>query len=332
VHSISSADIAELVQGRLEGEGDRLITGISTLASANSDQASFLANQKYKADLNKTKAGLLFLSEGIEAPTGKDVIRISDPYLAFARLQCFFYPDEKTTGIRHPTAVVDQSAAIADDVNIAAHVVIEANVTIASGSSIGPGCIVGCGAEIGKGCRLHARAVVAHSCVLENHVILQSGAIIGSDGFGYAWSGQEHLKIPQVGRVVLRDGVEVGANTCIDRGAIEDTIIGRGVKLDNLMQIAHNVRIGDFSIMAGLTAVAGSTTIGKGCQVGGHSAFAGHIHVGDGCKIAGKSGIISDLEAGGSYAGNPAMPHRLWFRIAAVMRRLPDLMRRLDRK
>jgi len=332
VPPLSPKTIAELVDGKLEGKGSALISAVNTLASAGESEASFLANVKYKSELTSTKAGLLLLADGIKAPEGIDVIRVADPYLAFTRLQRIFYPEKKTSGFRHATAAVDPTAYVAADVDVEAHAVIQAGARIGAGSSIGPGCIIESDVEIGEGCRILARAVVCHGCILEDNVTLQPGAVIGSDGFGYAWSGSEHLKIPQVGRVILRDGVEVGANTCIDRGAIDDTVIGRGVKLDNLMQIGHNVRIGDFSIMAGLTAVAGSTSIGKGCQVGGHSAFAGHIHVGDGCRIAGKSGIISDLDAGGTYAGNPAMPHRLWFKVAAVMRRLPELVKRLDIK
>ncbi len=332
MQAISPDDIAELVGGRIEGSPKALIRGVNTLASAGVDEASFLANSKYKGDLASTKAGLLLLADGVESPENSCVVRIADPYLAFARLQRHFHPDVEAMGNRHPSASIDSSARLADDVDVGAQAVIEADVCIGKGTQIGPGCVIGSGSEIGEDCQLMERSVVAHDCILNNHVTLQPGAIIGSDGFGYAWSGSEHLKIPQVGRVVLQDGVEVGANTCIDRGAIDDTLIGRGVKLDNLMQIGHNVQIGDFTIMAGLTAVAGSTTIGKGCQIGGHSAFAGHIKVGDGCNIAGKSGVISDLEAGGTYAGFPAMSHRLWFKINAVMRRLPDLLKKLNSK
>jgi len=332
VSPLSPKSIAELIDGRLEGKGSVLISAVNTLASAGENEASFLANVKYKSELADTKAGLLLLADGIKAPEGIDVIRVADPYLAFTRLQRTFHPEKETTGFRHATAAVDPTASVAADVDIDAHAVIQAGAKVAAGTSIGPGSIIGKDVQIGKCCRILSRAVVCHDCVLEDNVTLQPGAVIGSDGFGYAWSGREHLKIPQVGRVVLRSGVEVGANTCIDRGAIDDTVIGYGVKLDNLMQIGHNVQIGDFSIMAGLTAVAGSTTIGKGCQIGGHSAFAGHIHVGDGCRIAGKSGVISNLEAGGTYAGNPAMPHRLWFKVAAILRRLPELMKRLDVK
>jgi UDP-3-O-[3-hydroxymyristoyl] glucosamine N-acyltransferase len=172
---------------------------------------------------------------------------------------------------------------------------------------------------------LHANVVVREDCIIGNNVILQPGAVIGSDGFGYAWSGSEHLKIPQVGRVILEDDVEVGANTCIDRGAIDDTVIERGVKLDNQIQVAHNVRIGVDSIMASQVGISGSTVIGKGCQFGGQAGIAGHINVGDGVKLAAKSGVLSDLDAGGVYAGAPTMPFQLFVKVSALMQKLPEI-------
>jgi UDP-3-O-[3-hydroxymyristoyl] glucosamine N-acyltransferase len=160
---------------------------------------------------------------------------------------------------------------------------------------------------------------------LGDRVILQSGAVIGSDGFGYAWSGKEHLKIPQTGRVVLEDDVEVGANSSIDRGALGDTIIRQGVKLDNLIQVGHNVEIGPQSIMASQVGISGSTKIGSGCQIGGQAGVAGHLVIGDGVKLAAKSGVLGNLDAGGTYAGYPAIQHRTWLKASALMLRLPEI-------
>jgi len=156
-------------------------------------------------------------------------------------------------------------------------------------------------------------------------VMIQPGAVVGSDGFGYAWNGRKFIRIPHTGRVVLGDGVEVGANTCIDRGVIGDTVVASGVKLDNLIQIAHNVRIGAHSIMASQVGISGSTEVGRGCRFGGQVGIAGHLHIGDGCSIAAKSGVAGDLPAGGTYAGIPAMPHRVWLKVSALMRRLPEM-------
>jgi len=328
--SISLSDVASIVNGVIEGHAsvdsaNIRITGINTLRAAAGSEISFLANRRYKDDLESTEAAAVFLTGNDSAPDHCDVIRVADPYLAFATLQRFFHPQPRACSKRHSSAVIDSTAKLADDVDVAAHVVIGPDTQIGAGSIIEPGCIIGAGVKIGECCLLHANAVVNTNCVLGDNVILQPGSIIGSDGFGYAWSGSEHLKIPQVGRVILEDDVEIGANTCIDRGAIDDTVIERGVKLDNQIQIAHNVRIGAYSVMASQVGISGSTTVGKGCQFGGQAGLAGHLSIGDGVKLAAKSGVMSDLAAGGTYAGAPAMPHRLWLKVSAVMLKLPEL-------
>ncbi|GAV19194.1 UDP-3-O-[3-hydroxymyristoyl] glucosamine N-acyltransferase [Mariprofundus micogutta] len=327
--SVSLHEVAELVGGVIAGfDGDAkqlIITGVNTLSSADASQISFLANKRYSDAVAQTDAAAILVSDAAADPDGCSVIRVRDPYLAFAKLQRLFHPELPASGIRHDSAVIHPEARLAIDVEVGANAVIGEQVTIGEGSRIGAGCIIGDRVSIGKNCLLHAKAVVAHDCVLGNEVYLQSGAVVGSDGFGYAWSGQQHLKIPQVGRVILEDDVEIGANTCIDRGAIEDTVIERGVKLDNQIQIAHNVRVGAFTVMASQVGISGSTTIGKGCQFGGQAGTAGHLNIGDGVKLAAKSGVISDLEAGGTYAGVPAMPHRMWLKVSALMMKLPEL-------
>ncbi|MDQ6967539.1 MAG: UDP-3-O-(3-hydroxymyristoyl)glucosamine N-acyltransferase, partial [Mariprofundaceae bacterium] len=194
---------------------------------------------------------------------------------------------------------------------------------------IAAGCLIAQGVHIGKDCLLHMGVKVLAESQLHDRVILQAGAVIGSDGFGYAWNGKEHLKIPQVGRVVLHDDVEIGANTCIDRGALGDTVIQKGVKLDNLIQIGHNVEIGALTVMASQAGIAGSTTVGKGCQIGGQAAAAGHLNIGDGCQLAARTGVISSLDAGGVYAGMPAMPHRAWLKTSALIIRLPEIWKKI---
>ncbi len=319
-------DIAGLVNGKLEhGDPETNITGVNGLEQAKPDQASFLANMRYKGQVEISHAGVVFLNDKIFPKISLPVIRVADPYLAFALLQRHFHPGKQASGLRHASAVIDTTARLAKDVDVGPLAVIGQRVHIGPGSHIGAGCVVEDGASMGRSCTLHSRAVLGALCKLGNNVILQSGAVIGSDGFGYAWTGREHLKIPQAGRVLLEDDVEIGANTCIDRGAIGDTVIGQGVKLDNLIQIGHNVKLGAYSIMAGQAGIAGSTVVGQGCQFGGQMAVAGHLHIGDGCKIAAKSGVLGDLEAGGTYAGIPAMPHRLWLRVSAIMLRLPEL-------
>ena len=329
--SLPLGEIARLVSGELHhAQADTLMHGVETLARADAGQVSFLANRKYARDFEASSAGVILLAEGDFPEYSRPVIRVKDAYLAFAILQRHFHPDTQASGQRHASAVIDPSARLDEDVDVAAQAVIGANVCIGEGSRIGPACVIEDGAQLGKHCLLHARSTVAAACVLGDRVIIQSGAVIGSDGFGYAWSGREHLKIPQTGRVVLEDDVEIGANTCIDRGAIGDTVIHRGVKLDNLIQIGHNVDIGAFSIMASQVGISGSTSVGQGCQFGGQVGTAGHIQVGDGCKIAAKSGVAGNLEAGGTYAGIPAMPHRVWLKVAALLPRLPGLWSKLS--
>lgn len=328
-------EIATLVGGRLETPKDYraddaiaqiTICSVNTLAEAGAHDLSFLSNPRYKSDLKHTAAAAVLLADDGEASSAAcPVIRVADPYLAFATLQRAFHPQPCGRGVRHPAAAIDATAKLADDVDVGANAVIGAGVSIGAGTVIGAGVVIEEGVTIGANCLLHAHVTVAHGCVLGNDVILQAGAVIGSDGFGYAWDGRQHVKIPQVGRVILEDGVEIGANTCIDRGAIGDTVIERGVKLDNLIQIAHNVRIGAFSVMASQAGISGSTTVGKGCQFGGQTGLAGHIKVGDGVKLVAQSGVISDLESGGVYAGTPAMPHRLWLKVSALMMKLPEI-------
>ena len=327
--TLSLAEAADFIGGQLQGDDSNLktrqITGINTLLDAGHAEVTFLANKRYQADLKLTGAAAVIVSQQAKVDEHLCVIRVDDPYLAFACLQRFFHPHAIASGQRHSSAVIDATATLADDIDIAAGVVIGADVCIGQGTRIGAGCVIGQSAQIGADCLLHPNVVIADGCILGSYVILQAGAVIGSDGFGYAWNGKQHLKIPQVGRVILQDDVEIGANTCIDRGAIGDTIIEQGVKLDNQIQIAHNVRIGAYSIMAAQTGIAGSTYIGSGCQFGGQSAVAGHIKIGDGVKLAAKSGVMSDLEAGGIYAGAPAMPHRLWLKVSALTSKLPEL-------
>jgi len=327
-------NIVNLLEGSLQGvSGDKFVLAINTLRQAESDEVSFLSNKHYKTDLSTTKALAVLMTESLfhELKPSCGVILVNDPYLAFARLQRYFYPQAQSQGIRHASACIDASAIVADDVDVGACSVIEAGVEIASGTSIAAGCLIGKDVRIGHGCLLHAGVKVLTGCQLHNSVILQAGAVIGSDGFGYAWSGTEHLKIPQVGRVVLHDGVEIGANTCIDRGALGDTVIQQGVKLDNLIQIGHNVEVGALTVMASQVGISGSTTIGKGCQVGGQVGTAGHLKVGDGCQLAARTGVVSDLEAGGVYAGMPAMPHRAWLKTSILITKLPEIWEKIKK-
>ena len=328
-------ELAGFLGGSLENVSESAeISGVNTLQDASASEASFLANMHYKDALLTTSAAAVLVSSDFSDVDGVKVplIRVADPYLSFATLQRHFHPDPVATGLRHPSAVVDSTAALAEDVNIGAQTVIGRGVQIASGTIVEAGCVIEDDVVIGERCRLHARSVICHGSMLGNRVILQAGSIIGSDGFGYAWSGSEHMKIPQTGRAVLEDDVEIGANSCVDRGALGDTVIRQGVKLDNQIQIGHNVEVGAYSIMASQVGISGSTKVGAGCQIGGQVGIAGHLNIGDGVQLAAKSGVIGDLKAGQAYAGFPAIPHRSWLKMSALMGKLPEMWKLLKTK
>lgn len=331
---LTLSEAATLVSGSLSSDDSQmLISGVQTLESASPQQAAFLANMKYKHDLLSTKAGVVLISEEVVLPEGLKIalIRLKNPYVGFALLQRFFAPDPQSSGMIHPSAVIDPSAHVAADVQVDALVVIGANAQIGSGSIIGAGCMIGEDVRIGEHCLLHPRVVLERSVALGNRVIVQAGAVVGADGFGFAWTGSEFLKIPQTGSVVIGDDVEIGANTCIDRGAIENTIIKRGVKLDNMVQIGHNVVIGEHVVMAGQVGISGSTIIGRGCQFGGQSGVAGHLHLADGTVVSAKAGVIGNTKQSGMVSGFPAVPHRQWLRASGIFDRLPEIWNKIKR-
>jgi len=312
------------------------VDGIASLATASKTQLSFLANKRYKKELETTTAAAVL----VDVPTyqawekesfscSTPLIPCRDPYLSFAIVQRFFHPVPVSSGKRHPSAVIHPDAVVADDADIGALAVIGERTTIDKGCIIGAGVIIGDDCTVEEGCLLHPRSVLADDCHLGKRVILQSGAVIGSDGFGYAWDGSSHVKIPQTGTVVLHDDVEVGANSCIDRGTLGDTIIYNQVKIDNLVQLAHNVQVGAMTVIVSQAGVAGSSHIGQGCQLGGQVAIAGHLRIADGCKIAGQSGVINHLEKSGIYGGTPAIPHRMWLKGVALVNRLPELFKKV---
>jgi len=324
VPPLSLEQLQGLLGGELVQKGDdhHPFVGCNSLACAKPNEIAFLANRKYRQAVAKSHAGLILVSNDETVHCDASLLRVSDPYLAFARLQCYFFPQPPTSGDRHASAVIDSTATVANNVDIAARCVIGAGVTIEPGCRLDVGTVIEDNVHIGSDCHLHSNVVVSHGCRLGNRVTLQAGAIIGSDGFGYAWDGASHLKIPQVGAVVIGDDVEVGANSCIDRGALGDTVIEEGVKIDNLVQIGHNVTIGTLSIIVSQVGISGSTIIGRGCQIGGQAGIAGHLNIANGVRLAAKSGVIGDIAAGETYAGLPAMPHRAWLKLNAKLRKM----------
>jgi len=330
--SLTLLAVATYVCGQLEaGDAHHMVDGVQTLAKAKESQISFLSNMKYKADLENTQAGVVLLANDAELPKdiSLSVIRVKDPYVAFTMMQRHFYPAPVSTGVIHASATIDQTIKLEPSVQIDAQVSIGKDVCIGEGSIIGAGCILADGVTIGKHCLLHPRVVLELGTQLGDRVIIQSGAVLGSDGFGFAWTGDEFLKIPQVGHVVIGNDVEIGANTCIDRGAIENTVVKDGAKLDNLIQVAHGVEIGFKTVIAGQAGIAGSTVIGNGCQMGAQSGVAGHLKLVDGTIVGAKAGVIGDVKVSGMVSGFPAVPHRHWLKASALFDRLPKIWNKI---
>jgi UDP-3-O-[3-hydroxymyristoyl] glucosamine N-acyltransferase len=291
---------------------------------------SFLANPAYAKYLGQTRASAVIVSpaNADDAPT--NVLLLDNPYLGYARISHWFDTTPPPQAGIHPTAVVDPSAIVADSASVGAHVVIEADAHIGDQVVIGAGCFIGARSRIGDQSVLRPRATLAHDVVLGQRCHILSGAVIGSDGFGFANERGVWHRIAQVGGVVLGDDVEVGANTTIDRGAVDDTVIGNGVKIDNLVQIAHNVRIGDHSAMAAKVGIAGSTRIGRHCVFGGAAGVAGHLEITDQVQLTGMTMVTGDIAEPGVYSsGTSADTNRQWRKNAVRFRQLDVLARRI---
>ncbi len=308
-----------------------IIHGVADLAHADSTQVAFVAQKKYLADVPATKAGVLLLSKGFadEAAVPADALAliVPDAYLAYASISVLFAP-AVASGI-HPSAVIDKDTDIAHDVTIGAGVVIKNGVSIGAGSYIGAGSFIGAGTVLGARCHIAPQVFIAHDCIIGDEVRIHSHASIGSEGFGFAptkgATGIEWQRIAQLGRVVIGNQVRIGSNTCIDRGAVGDTVIGDHVIIDNLVQIAHNVQVGSGTAMAAKVAIAGSTSIGKNCIIGGATGISGHLSITDGVTITAMSMVISDIQQAGSYSsGTVAMPTHNWRRAALKFRKLGD--------
>ncbi|GAA5190484.1 UDP-3-O-(3-hydroxymyristoyl)glucosamine N-acyltransferase [Ferrimonas gelatinilytica] len=324
------AQLADTLDARLQGNGDTLIEGVATLEQAKSHQIAFLANSKYRHQLAETGAGAVILSDADLDGFSGNALVMTNPYLGFARVaQLLDTTPAAAEGI-HPSAVIHESAQLGRDVSIGANAVIEAGAVLGDEVQVGAGCVVGLGAQVGNRTRLWANVTLYHGVFLGQDCIVHSGAVIGSDGFGYANDRGQWVKIPQTGSVQIGDNVEIGANTCIDRGALDDTLIEEGVILDNLVQIAHNDVIGAHTAIAGATVVAGSTTIGKYCIIGGNSAIAGHLNITDGTHIFGMTGVTGSIKEKGLYASTaPMQEAKAWRKNSVRMRQLDEMSRRI---
>ena len=322
------SDIAEKLGCEMIGR-DVEIARVAGIDEAGDGDLTFVSNRKYISRIKTTGASAIILGKGIP-PVDIPSLRTDDPYFAFARaLEIFFEPLKPEPGV-HPTAVIGEGATIGKGVNIGAYAVIGRNSRIGDGTTIYPHAVLYPDVVIGRDCVLHSFVTVREGCRMGDRVILQNGVVIGGDGFGFApIKDGTFYKIRQTGSVIIEDDVEIGANTTIDRAAIGDTIIRRGVKLDNLVQVGHGSEIGENSVLAAQAGLAGSTRLGRGVWVGGQVGFAGHLEVGDGAVITAQSGTSHDVPAGAAVSGSPAFKNSDWLRSTAAFAKLPELVRRV---
>ncbi len=323
-------DLKFVLGGDVIGEVAVPITSVGTLERATGAQISFLANPKYRRALDQTQAGAVILSPKDRDATNRPRIIVDNPYAYFARVAQLFSPRLTHPSGIHGSAVVAVSATVAKTSSIGEFVSIGANATIGDGVRIGAGSIIGENVSIAQGTELVARVVVYADSQIGARGLIHAGVVIGADGFGFASDVDGWVKIPQTGRVIIGDDCEIGANTTIDRGAIDDTVIGNGVKLDNQIQVGHNCEIGDHSIVAGCTGIAGSTKIGKRVMIGGAVSITGHLEICDDAILSANAFVTKSITEPGMYsAGFPLMPHREWLKNAAQLRHLDELAEKI---
>ncbi len=329
----SASQIALLINGKVEGNPDTSVTSFGKIEEAGEGQLSFLANPKYEEYLYSTKASIIIVNESLELkqPVSAVLIKVKDAYSAFATLLGKYqeFRQQQLKGIQQPV-YISPTASYGADVFIGSFAYLGEQVKVGNASKIYPGVFLGDHVSVGNNVTLHPGVKILHNCQIGNNVIIHAGTVIGSDGFGFAPQGDgSFAKVPQIGNVVIEDDVEIGANSTIDRATIGSTIIRKGAKLDNLIQIAHNVEIGSSTVVAAQAGISGSTKIGKGVMIGGQAGIVGHLHIGDGAKINAQSGVSKNLEPGKAVTGSPAHEYTSALRSQALSRKLPELEKRV---
>lgn len=323
------AELARLVGGRVRGDGDRPIEAVRTLDSAGPRDLSFLTNPRYREAAAASGAGALLVGEANGDLETADLLIASDPHVALARILKHLYPEERPAPGVHPSAVIEAGADVAASATIGAHCVVGAGSRVGERVVLHAGVVVESGCEIGDDSELHPGVVLYARTVVGRRCALHAGVVLGSDGFGFAEAAGTHEKIPQIGRVVLEDDVEIGANTTVDRAMLEETRIGAGTKIDNLVQIGHNVQIGAGSLLVAQSGIAGSTRLGKGAVLAGQAGVAGHLEIGEGARVAAASAVFKSVPPGVTVAGIPAREVAAWRREQALVQRLAELQRRI---
>lgn len=307
------------------------VTGVATLADATGNDLCFVESaDQHEAVLASAAAVVLAPLDYLE-PAPSHVIRVVEPRRAFFAVAEAFLPPDDHDGI-HADASIDPSAVLGHGVTVAPGAVLAAGVRVGNGSTIGPNVYLGPGVQVGQDCRLYANVSVQRATRIGDRCVIHSGCSIGGDGFGYQWDGSGHRKVPQLGRVVIEDDCELGANVCVDRATLGTTVVGRGSKIDNLVQIAHNVQLGEHVIMVAQSGIAGSTRIGTGCIIAGQAAITDHLEIGAGTRIGGQAGVTNDVEPGAAITGTPARPVSQHLREQAALGRLPDLVKQVRRQ
>jgi len=330
---LSSADLAHLVEGCLvSGPSDRILETFGALGDCGPDGISFFGNEAYRGDFQRTRAGAVFVRPGVRgAPEPTVLIEVADPVLAFDQVvRQYGAPEVPFRPGVHPSAILGEGVTLDPTaVCIGPYAVLGDGVTVGNGSWVGAHVTLGVGAMIGQDCRLHDRVTVREGCRLGDRVILQPGVVIGSDGYGYQFKDGRHLAIRQAGIVVLEDDVEIGANSTVDRARFGATVIGEGTKIDNLVQVGHNVVIGKHCLVVAQTGLSGSSRLGDFVTVAAQGGVAGHVKVGDGAVLGGRSGVISDLPGHQTYFGYPARPMKEWSRQQMFQKKIPKLLERI---
>ena len=328
----TAKQIAELIGGRVEGNENTAVNTFAKIEEGKKGAISFLSNPKYTHYLYSTESSIVLVNDDLELEqeVKATLIRVKNAYEAVAKLlQLYESMKPRKTGIDQ-LASVAASAKVGSNVYIGPFAVIGEGATVGDGTQIYPHTVIGDGVKVGCNCMLFANVTIYQGCQLGNNITIHAGSVIGADGFGFAPNTEGYDKIPQIGIVIIEDNVEIGANTCVDRSTMGATIIRKGVKLDNLIQVAHNCEIGENTVMSAQVGLAGSTKIGAWCMVGGQAGFAGHIHVADRTNVGAQCGVISNTKGNGeALLGSPAMDPRTYFKGMAMLRRLPDMQKEL---
>ncbi|MCB2226293.1 MAG: UDP-3-O-(3-hydroxymyristoyl)glucosamine N-acyltransferase [Desulfarculaceae bacterium] len=326
---LSLGQVAQLVGGELEGPAERTVSGIAGIEQAGPSDLTFLANPKYAPALESCKAGVVLVSREQKAPPEVALIRVDNPYLAYAQLLTEATRKPYVALGVHPQAVVDPNAQVGPDCSVHALAVLGPGVKLGARVVIHPHVYLGAGVQVGDDTVIHPNVTVYEGCQIGSKCIIHSGTVIGADGYGFVFDGQGHFKIPQVGIVRIDDEVEIGAGNTIDRSANGVTWIKRGVKTDDQVHIAHSCVIGENSLLVAQVGISGSAKLGKGVVLGGKVGVAGHLTIGDGVMVGGGSGVAQDVKAGEIVSGYPVMPHKLWLRTRSLVKKLPELFKRV---